>query len=808
LKLLKAGFWVIAIYPRGARIKTRDDEKIAGGKEPIGPAWGVERRTEEWIRRKFAEHPDAGIGILFGPKRAPGGAWLIECEGDGPQAAESLAKFLGGEDVDTPQWRATRGEHAVFTADGDRLLNLLAAAGAKEGTGIKAGVWHLPELPGLEIRVGGLKPDGSVKQVQSVVPPTPGTDGKPREWIRSPRGGVAPLPEAAYAMLERIAASKASKATPPFANSKGASQRRNGAKGSDAEARAVAYLATIDPAISGQKGHSKTFRAACQIGPGFDLPPDVAFRILADHYNPRCQPPWSDAELRHKVEDAYSKESRRGWLLEAPPRITAPSPSRNGSGGDDGSPHGDNGRERPQFSNSTSGEEDKPVPILMPSLIDSLASVGKGWPKRIGETLFVASADFKPVYLESSTQFMGWLDGRASVYWSRGPGMISQERLYEYVRKFHAEQFDAVESYPHEPPMKGNFYLHPHVRPRRSYDLTERFLGFFSPATDADRELIRAAILTPFWGGTPGARPAFRFDGPEDDPPELGGRGVGKTKSVELIAAPCGGLVDLRENENISDLITRLLSEEGQSKRILRIDNVKTLRLSWADLEALITTKELSGKRLYRGEGRRPNVLTTFITVNGGSLSKDMALRQITIRLARPDPKGTWLRDAFAFVEEHRWELIGELLGALSDEPGDIRPASRWDEWEKEVLSRVSRWDECQAIIAKRAKELDADEEDAHECEEFFAVKLAEKGHNPLIQIIKIPMPVAAEWLSEYETKPVTPGNVSRQLKRKPLKRLRWGKEEERRFWLWIGPQADATLKPVELGHPATASPF
>jgi hypothetical protein len=110
---------------------------------------------------------------------------LIDLEGDGPQAGESLATLLGGESLSTLAWYATRGEHRVFTADGERLLRLLTAAGAKEGTGIKVGVWHLGALPDLEIRVGGYHADGSVKQVQSVVPPTPGTDGAPRRWTRA-----------------------------------------------------------------------------------------------------------------------------------------------------------------------------------------------------------------------------------------------------------------------------------------------------------------------------------------------------------------------------------------------------------------------------------------------------------------------------------------------------------------------------------------------------------------------------------------------------------------------------------------------
>jgi putative DNA primase/helicase len=89
--------------------------------------------------------------------------------------------------------------------------------------------------------------------------------------------------------------------------------------GLDVEARAVAYLATIDPAVSGQGGHDKTLYAAVKVGPGFDLPADVAFRLLSDHYNPRCVPPWSEKELRHKVEDAYKVERARGWLLNSDP---------------------------------------------------------------------------------------------------------------------------------------------------------------------------------------------------------------------------------------------------------------------------------------------------------------------------------------------------------------------------------------------------------------------------------------------------------------------------------------------------------
>jgi predicted P-loop ATPase len=80
--------------------------------------------------------------------------------------------------------------------------------------------------------------------------------------------------------------------------------------------RARAYLATIGAAISGEQGHNKTFYAACKIGPGFDLPYDDALGLLLGDYNPRCEPPWTEDEIRHKLDDAYKNvKERRGYLL-------------------------------------------------------------------------------------------------------------------------------------------------------------------------------------------------------------------------------------------------------------------------------------------------------------------------------------------------------------------------------------------------------------------------------------------------------------------------------------------------------------
>jgi P4 family phage/plasmid primase-like protien len=308
LDLLQLGFWVVAIHP--------------GAKRPIGKDWGRKRWTEADLREAFSRHPGAGIGIVLGPGRSPSGSWLIDLEGDGDQADESFSRLVGGEVIATRGWSSARGSHRLMLADGERLLELLAAAGAKEGKKEKVGTWHLAEFPGLEIRVGGFKEDGTVKQCQSVAPPTVGDDGRPRQW--NGVEAIAELPEASYGALEAIAERRAMQEQEP-------TKKPTSRVGTlSAEQRAINYLQRCEGAVSGRRGHSKTLAVACRTGPGLDLPRDVCLNLMRTEYNPRCQPPWSEEELARKVDEAYRLEKRpRGWLLKQ---------SRNRRAGSGGSP--------------------------------------------------------------------------------------------------------------------------------------------------------------------------------------------------------------------------------------------------------------------------------------------------------------------------------------------------------------------------------------------------------------------------------------------------------------------------------------
>lgn len=87
-----------------------------------------------------------------------------------------------------------------------------------------------------------------------------------------------------------------------------------------ASRRAQAYAARIPAAVSGAGGHNQTFSAAVALVHGFGLTESDAWPIL-QRYNSRCTPPWSEAELRHKLTSAtqlthHSRE--RGYLLTTP----------------------------------------------------------------------------------------------------------------------------------------------------------------------------------------------------------------------------------------------------------------------------------------------------------------------------------------------------------------------------------------------------------------------------------------------------------------------------------------------------------
>ena len=101
---------------------------------------------------------------------------------------------------------------------------------------------------------------------------------------------------------------------PTYQSSAGGEPERQ--QSADVRERARRYIAAIPPAVAGSHGDTATFRVCCRLVRGFDLDVESALTLLSD-WNRACQPPWSEHELRAKLQAArrYGREPVGGLLL-------------------------------------------------------------------------------------------------------------------------------------------------------------------------------------------------------------------------------------------------------------------------------------------------------------------------------------------------------------------------------------------------------------------------------------------------------------------------------------------------------------
>jgi len=76
-------------------------------------------------------------------------------------------------------------------------------------------------------------------------------------------------------------------------------------------------LNALPASVQGQNGSAALMAAARIVCWGFGLGRDRGLGLLIDHFNPRCQPEWSERELEHKCDEAMHGADRPfGWLLQ------------------------------------------------------------------------------------------------------------------------------------------------------------------------------------------------------------------------------------------------------------------------------------------------------------------------------------------------------------------------------------------------------------------------------------------------------------------------------------------------------------
>ena len=255
----------------------------AGEKAPRLRGWTKLRLTEGDLPHHF--NGTGNIGLLLGE---PSG-WLVDVDLDCPEAVELASQYL-------PRTGARSGR---ASSPGSHWWYISAGAASKK---------HY--FPGTKQTIAEIRSTGA----QTVVGPSTHPSGDVYDPLDGEPAGVEPgaLALAVGALAEAVARQRGGGAQT-------SGPRASPVRGGEAVvARAEAYLDRIPPAISGSGGHNQTYAAATALVHGFALEPEAALRLLLERYNPRCEPPWSDKELRHKVEDARSKPHDRplGWLRD------------------------------------------------------------------------------------------------------------------------------------------------------------------------------------------------------------------------------------------------------------------------------------------------------------------------------------------------------------------------------------------------------------------------------------------------------------------------------------------------------------
>jgi hypothetical protein len=385
------------------------------------------------------------------------------------------------------------------------------------------------------------------------------------------------------------------------------------------------------------------------------------------------------------------------------------------------------------------GEKDGQViiePLAMSEVIRRIRVHTGDWPRRVGNILFVHD-DSGVHWLDNAAALFGWLQTVCGVIeWRKSVGCVSKDEVYHELCRT-CKAYVSVENLPHFPPMPGHYYACKEYPPGDG-EAISKLVQFFAPATPQDQDLILGMFVTPFWGGKAGSRPAFLVTSDA-------GRGIGKSKITDMLSNLLGGHIELSTSEDAGRMRSRLLSPEGMKLRLARLDNVKTLKFSWAELESIITSPRISGHVLHKGEGARPNTLAWLITLNGAALSTDIAQRVIIIKLGKPHRVGAWESIVTDFIEKNADAIISDIRAFLEMDPEPIPAHTRWAAWEDAILGRLHNPEETQKLIRLRSEVADVGREEVQLIESFFADQLEDLGYLPE-SIVFIPSKIAGEW--------------------------------------------------------------
>ena len=434
------------------------------------------------------------------------------------------------------------------------------------------------------------------------------------------------------------------------------------------------------------------------------------------------------------------------------------------------------------------------VPKTMPEILSGIFDLTNGWPRRVGDRLFIHEDD-QIRWLNKAPDMFAWVGRttKAIVDFARTSNAFGKEETFAAVKQ-GATGYKSIEVCPHEPRIPDHYYAC-NEYPSGEGSHLKWLLDRFSPETEVDRDLILLMFATLFWGGSGGQRPAFLVT--------ANGRGAGKTTLAEVAAELAGGLIDVDLREDGQKIKQRILTAEGRDKRVILIDNIKAVRVSHAALEALITAPTISGHELYHGESQRPNTLLWILTMNGVGLSRDIAQRIVMIKLRIPEEySATWESEVKGFVKEFRDEIISDLIGFLRKPSKPISNHSRWGSWEHAVLSKLpfgadyrrTGPDEATKVIMQRQGETDVDSDESGEIETAITQQIMDLGYDDRDSVF-FPSIVANQWYNtatnERNSMTKTTQILRQQIEEGSIKNLeytrhKYGQTRVRGF-IWYG---------------------
>jgi hypothetical protein len=388
-------------------------------------------------------------------------------------------------------------------------------------------------------------------------------------------------------------------------------------------------------------------------------------------------------------------------------------------------------------------------------LLEKILEHKDNWPKSVNGLLVVIGNNQRFQILKDKKDFFAWVHSDINLQWISGSG-ISKDEFFKFAVN-NCDSYEFLSDFPHYPPIRNVLYL-PKNYPNAGGEALNKFISYFCPASHLDARLIQALALTLFWGGPPGQRPGFLLT-TEDTGPS-GGIGYGKTTLANKMAELCGGSIVLSPEEGHEAVAKRILSPANgkANQRVLLLDNIKKLKLSNAGLEALITSQEISGHRMYGGHAVSPNYFVSILTLNGASLSRDLASRCVPILLGKAPKNQNWLAEINAFVEENRDQIIGDI-GLLLSSPGNPLPnnnCTRWANWEAGVLNKVDQPVECRNEILSRQAKFNGDASDASGFIDLILEQYPPYGnHTQSIVIRQITYPNMVELYKTFSGKTI-----------------------------------------------------